>query len=115
LHDVRGRSVLECRTVHDGRTVLGPIADGPLLRVQYWRFGGCFRTAHRIHTDSPPRPRGLSARYPRTVHPGLADGPSDACGQSAWSSAELLSLLLFEFLFRFRIVWGLLLGLVGPL
>jgi hypothetical protein len=31
------------------------------------------------------------------------------------TSAELLSPLLFEFRFRFGIVWGLLLGLVRPL
>jgi hypothetical protein len=98
-----------------GRTVRGPIEDGPLLRVQYWRFGGCFRTVRRSHADSPPRPRGRSARCLRIVCPGLADGPPGACRQSAWSSAELLSPLLFEFHFRFGIVLGLLLGLVGPL
>jgi hypothetical protein len=64
---------------------------------------------------SLPRPCRQSAQCLRTVRPGLADGSPDACGQSAWSSAELLSPLLFEFRFRFGIVWGLLLGLVGPL
>jgi hypothetical protein len=43
-----------------GRTVRGPIVDGPLLRVQYWRLGGYFRTVRR----------------------SLADGPLGACGWS---------------------------------
>jgi hypothetical protein len=89
-----------------GRTVRGPIADGPLLRVQYRRFGDCFRTVCRSLADSPPRPHGRSAQCLRTVHPVLADGLPSAYGQSAWSSAELLSLSLFEFRFRFKIVWG---------
>jgi hypothetical protein len=67
------------------------------------------------HVDSPPRPHERSARCLRTVCRSLADGSSGACGWSTWSSAELLSPLLFEFRFRFGIVWGLLLGLVGPL
>jgi hypothetical protein len=65
--------------------------------------------------DSPPGVRGQSAKCPRTVRPGLADDPPGACGQSAWSSAGMLSSLLFEFCFRFGIVLGLLLVLVGPL
>jgi hypothetical protein len=51
----------------------------------------------------------------RTVCLGLADDPLGACGRSAWSGAELLSPLLFEFHFRFGIVCAMLLGLVGPL
>jgi hypothetical protein len=98
-----------------GRTVRGPIADGPLLRVQYWRFEGCFRTVCRSLADCPPRPHGRSIRCLWTVRQGLADGPPGACGWSSWSSAELLSSLLFEFRFSFGIIWGLLLGLVGPL
>jgi hypothetical protein len=58
------------------------------------------------HADSPPRPRGRSARCLWTVRPGLADGLPGACGRSAWSSAELLSALLLEFRFHFGIVWG---------
>jgi hypothetical protein len=69
----------------------------------------------RSHADCPPRPRGLCARCLRTVRSGLADVPPGACGRFAWFSAELLSPLLFEFRFRFGIVWVLLLGLVGPL
>jgi hypothetical protein len=115
LHGVRGRSVLECRTVrneadspraHRRRSVI----KGVVLEV--W---GCFRMIRRSLVDSPPRPCGQSARCLQTVRPSLADGPSGACGQSAWSSAELLSRLLFQFRFLFGIVWGLLLGLVGPL
>jgi hypothetical protein len=56
-----------------GQTVRGPIADGPLLRVQYWRFGCYFRTVRRSYADSPPRPRGRSARCLWTVRPGHMD------------------------------------------
>jgi hypothetical protein len=76
-----------------GRMVRGPIADGLLLRVQYWRFEGDFRKVRR----SP------------------ADSSLGACERSAWGSAELLSPLLLEFLFRFKIYCGLVLGLVCPL
>jgi hypothetical protein len=58
---------------------------------------------------------GQSAAALRTVRLGHADSPPGACGWSAWCSAELLSPLLLEFCFRFGIVWGLFLGLVGPL
>jgi hypothetical protein len=74
-----------------GRAVRRPIMDSSLLRVQYWRFRGYFQIV------------------------GLADGPLGACGRSAWSNAELISPLLFEFRFRFGIVRGLLLWLVSPL
>jgi hypothetical protein len=89
---------------HRGRSVI----EGAVLEVR-----GLFSDG-RSHADSPPRPCGRSARCPRTVRPGLADGPPSACGQSSWPSAELLCPLLFEFRFRFGIIWGLLLGLVGP-
>jgi hypothetical protein len=82
------------------RTVRGVSTDGPLLRVWYWRFRGYFRTVRRS---------------PRTVRLGLADGPPGACGRSAWCYAEMLSSLLLQFRFCFGIVWGLFLGLVGPL
>jgi hypothetical protein len=74
-----------------GRMVRGPIADGPLLSVQFGRFKGYFRTV---------------CHSPRTVRLGLADSPLGACGRSAWCSAELLSPLLLEFYFHFGIVWG---------
>jgi hypothetical protein len=61
LHEVRGRSVLECQTVRDG-------ADGSLLRVQYWRFGVVFWTVRR------------SSRTVRGTH---ADGPLGGPGRSA--------------------------------
>jgi hypothetical protein len=83
-----------------GRTVRGPITDGPLLRVQYWRFGNVFRTVRR------------SSRTVRHTH---ADGPPGGRGQFAWGFTVLLSPLLLEFLFHFGIIWGLFLGLVGPL
>jgi hypothetical protein len=89
------------------RTVRGISTDGLLFRVQYWRFKGCF---------------GQSAAALQKVRLGLADGPprpcrrsAGACGRSVWCYAELLSSLLLEFHFRFGIVWGLFLGLVGPL
>jgi hypothetical protein len=36
LHGVRGQFVLKCHLIRDGAEVPGPIADGLLLRVQYW-------------------------------------------------------------------------------
>jgi hypothetical protein len=115
LHEVCGRSVLECRMVRDGADSLRAHCGQSVIEGQYWRFRGYFWTVHRSHADSPPRPRGRSARCLRTVRPDLADGPLGACGRSTWSSVELLSPLLFEFRFCFVIVWGLLLGLVGQL
>jgi hypothetical protein len=106
LHEVRERSVLECWTVrvradgpraHRGRSVI----EGAVLEVQ-----GLFSNGPSQPRGQSGRPRGRSAQCLGTVRPGLADGPPGACGQSAWSSAELLSLSLFEFLFRFGIVWG---------
>jgi hypothetical protein len=58
---------------------------------------------------------GQSAATSRTVRRGHADSPPGARGQSAWCFAELLSSLLPVFHFRFVIIWGLFLGLVGPL
>jgi hypothetical protein len=58
---------------------------------------------------------GQSVAASRTVHRGHADSPPGARGQSAWCLAELLSSLLLLFCFRFVIIWGLFLGLVGPL
>jgi hypothetical protein len=72
-----------------GRTVRGPIAGGPLLRVQYGGSGMFFRTVRR------------SSRTVRRTH---ADGPPGGHGQFAWFFAELLSPLLLEFRVRFGIV-----------
>jgi hypothetical protein len=83
-----------------GRTVRGPSTDGPLLRVQYWRFGNVFRTVRRSS---------------RMVHRNHTDGLPGGRGHSALGFAVLLSPLFFEFRFLFGIVWGLFLGLVGPL
>jgi hypothetical protein len=52
---------------------------------------------------------------PRTVRPYHADHPPGHHGLSAWCLTELLSSLLLVFRFCFGIVWGLFLGLVGPL
>jgi hypothetical protein len=57
----------------------------------------------------------FSTRDLRTVRPYHADRPPSHRGLSAWCLAELLSSLLLVFHFRFGIVWGLFLGLVGPL
>jgi hypothetical protein len=55
------------RTVRSTWTVREVKTDGPLLRVQYWRFGGYFRTVRRRPANSLPRPRGRSPRCLRTV------------------------------------------------
>jgi hypothetical protein len=100
LHGVRGRSVLECRMVCDGGRSAGP--------SQTVCYCGCSIGGSGVIF-------GRSAAATRTVHLGLVNGPPGACGRSAWSRAELLSPLLFEFRFRFGIVWGFLLWLLGPL
>jgi hypothetical protein len=56
-----------------------------------------------------------SATSSRTVRRGHADSPPGARGQSAQHCARLLSPLLLESCFCFGIIWGLFLGLVGPL
>jgi hypothetical protein len=99
LHEVHGRSVLECQTVRDG-------ADGPRAHCGLSVIKGVVLEVRGLFSDGPSQPRGRSARCLRTVRPGLADGPPSARGQSAWSSAELLSLSLFEYRIHFRIVWG---------
>jgi hypothetical protein len=67
LHGVRGRSVLECRMVHDG-------ADGP--RAHHGRsviegvvlvVGDRFSDSPPQPADGPPYPRRRSARRPRIV------------------------------------------------
>jgi hypothetical protein len=67
LHEVRGRSVLECQTVrggvdslraHHGRSVI----DGVVLEV--WE---CFLDSPPQLADGSPYPRGRSARRSRTV------------------------------------------------
>jgi hypothetical protein len=62
---------------------------------------------------------GQSTAAPRTVRQGHADSPLGACGWlmcgQSYCSAEFLCPLLLEFCFRFGIVCGLFLGLVGPL
>jgi hypothetical protein len=71
-----------------------------LLRVGYWWFRNVFRKVR------------CSSRTVRRTH---AHGSPGGRGQSAWGFAVLLSPLLLEFRFRFGIVWGLFLRLVGPL
>jgi hypothetical protein len=88
-----GQSAWDCRTVRATRTVR-------YLRCTTRGSVSIFR---------------LSTREPRTVRPYHADRPPSHRGLSAWCLAELLSSLLLVFHFRFGIVWGLFLGLVGPL
>jgi hypothetical protein len=58
---------------------------------------------------------GPSVPDPQTVRPYHANRPPGHRGLSAWCLAELLSSLLLVFRFHFGIVWGLFIGLVGPL
>jgi hypothetical protein len=60
VHEVCGRSVLKCRTVHDE-------ADGP--RVHHGRsvFLGALLEVRVAISDGPRPPRGQSARTLRTV------------------------------------------------
>jgi hypothetical protein len=106
LHEVRARTILECRTVrvgadgpraHRGRSV----TEGAVQEVR-----GLFSDDPSSLADSPPRPCGRSTRCLRVVRPGLADSLPGARGLSAWTSVELLSPSFFEFRFRFGIVWG---------
>jgi hypothetical protein len=67
LHEVRGRSVLECRTVHDG-------ANGPRAHRGRSVIKGAVLDVRGHFSDSPPQladrpscPRGRSARRSRTV------------------------------------------------
>jgi hypothetical protein len=86
------------------------VADRP-------RGTGCLRTVRYSTCASGGSTFifGPSIRDPRTVHLYHANCPPSHHGLSASCLAELLSSLLLEFRFRFRIVWGSLLGLVSPL
>jgi proline racemase len=57
---------------------------------------------------------GLSARGLQTVRPVSADRPPQGHGPSARAFVGQLSPLLLESCFHFGIIWGLFLGLVGP-
>jgi hypothetical protein len=60
LHEVRGRYVLECRTVRDR-------ADGAQALRGQSVIEGVVLEVRGVFLDSPPRPRGRSARCLRTV------------------------------------------------
>jgi hypothetical protein len=107
LHGVRGRSVLECRTVRDGADDSRAHWEQSVIEGATLVVGDRFLDSPPQLADGPLDPHGQSARRSRTVRPGLADGPPGACGQSGWSSAEVLSPFLLEFRFGFGIVWGL--------
>jgi hypothetical protein len=109
------------------RTVRTRVLDGPCRGgwpagpSRMVRYGGCStggsgvvfvrsiaasRTVHLGLADGPPGVCRQPAQASRTVRPVLADSPPGASGHSAWSSAELPSLSLFEIRFHFGIVWG---------
>jgi hypothetical protein len=71
VHEVRGRSVLECRTVRIG-------ADG--LRVHRGRSvtEGAVLMVRELFSDGLSQPRRQSAQATRTVRPVLADSPPGA-------------------------------------
>jgi hypothetical protein len=82
LHGVRGRSVLECWTVHDkvddprahrGRSV----TEGAVLEVRGLFSDGpaATQTVRLGLADGLPGVRGQSAQASRTVRPVLADSP----------------------------------------
>jgi hypothetical protein len=81
------------------------------------------RTIREGSTDSPPSSDRLEVRLGLSIFQGalvevllrFSDYPLEGRGPSAWTFAESLSPLLLVFLFRFEIVWGLFLGLVGLL
>jgi hypothetical protein len=54
LHEVRGRSVLQCRTVHVG-------ADSPRAHHGRSVIEGTVLEVRRLFSDSPSQPRGQSA------------------------------------------------------
>jgi hypothetical protein len=98
-----GPSARRSWTVRAAQGTLGQSAG----RVRTVRISGCTSGGSFAFF-------GLSARGPWTVRPVSADRPPQPRGPSAWCCVELLSPLLLEFRFRFGIVWGLFLGLVGP-
>jgi hypothetical protein len=90
--------------------VAGDLADRPPE--------GCGPSArHQLLSDSPRVGYGPSTFRGAllVVLLRLMDRPLEGREPSAWCCADLLSPLLLQFRFRFGIVWGLFLGLVGPL
>jgi hypothetical protein len=71
VHEVCGRSVLECRTVHDE-------ADGPHVHHGRFVFLGALLEVRVAISDSPCPPHGRSAPSSRTVRPDTADSPPGA-------------------------------------
>jgi hypothetical protein len=71
VHEVCGRSVLECRTVRDE-------ADGPRVHHERSVFLGAVLEVRVAFSDSPCPPRGQSAPSSRTVRPDTANGPPGA-------------------------------------
>jgi hypothetical protein len=88
---------------------MAPVFHGPSKdQVQTVHMLGC--TSGRSVEINRPSALGL-----RTVRPVSMNCPPQARGPSAWHCAGLLSPLLLESFFRFGVIWGLFLGLVGPL
>jgi hypothetical protein len=67
VHEVRGRSVLDCRTVRVG-------ADDPRVLHGHSVIEGAVLVVRELFSNYPPQPRGQSAQSTRTVRPVLADG-----------------------------------------
>jgi hypothetical protein len=78
VHEVPGRSILECGRSVLERTVCGFIADG--LRVHRGRsvIEGAILVVRELFSDGPPQLCGQFAQATRTVRPVLVDGPSGA-------------------------------------
>jgi hypothetical protein len=66
LHEVCGRSVLECQTVRDG-------ADDSRAHRRWSVIWGAVLEVHESFSDSPLLPCGRSAETTRTVRPEIAD------------------------------------------
>jgi hypothetical protein len=76
LHEVRGRSVLECRRVRVG-------ADGPRAHRGRSVIEGAVQEVRGLFSDGLSQPRGQSTSASRTVRPVSADSPPSPRGWSA--------------------------------
>jgi hypothetical protein len=68
VHEVHGRSVLECQTVHDE-------ANGPQVHHGWSIFLSALLKVRVAFSDGLPPTHRQSACAPQTVHHPLADGP----------------------------------------
>jgi hypothetical protein len=68
VHEVCGRSILECWTVRDE-------ADGPRVHHGWCVFSSAVLEVRVAITDGPHPPRGQSTPSSRTDRPDTVDGP----------------------------------------